>query len=347
MPSSKLDRQRFLLLFVLSLFLPLALSQEAPGNVPMPNDPKALMLLASKSNNLATNDIKPWHIKATFQLFDEQGNPTDEGTYEEFWDGPSRFKRIFTGKTLTQTDYGSEKGVLRSGSHDDVSPLLLDMRRDLVAPLPTEQTIEREGFDLKSINASEIKLSCLSVTAPPRPLGLTYCLSSDEPILRVSAYSGQNLQIFHNRILHFEDRTVAGDLKIARGTKALLIARVETIETLAPLREIDFAPSADATLLARHINISADVAAGLLEQPHPAPLYPPEAKAARISGTVVMQAVIGVDGQISDLQIAQGPRELQQAAIDAVHAWRYRPYLLNGSPVEVHTTINVVFKLGK
>jgi len=76
------------------------------------------------------------------------------------------------------------------------------------------------------------------------------------------------------------------------------------------------------------------------------PLYPPIAKAARVSGTVVLQATISKTGTIENLRVISGPAMLQQAAMDAVKSWRYRPYLLNGDPVEVETTVNVVFTLG-
>lgn len=94
----------------------------------------------------------------------------------------------------------------------------------------------------------------------------------------------------------------------------------------------------------KRIPISAGVAVGLLES-HRAPIYPENAKQARISGTVVLQAVINKDGSVQDLKVVSGPAELQQAALDAVKDWRYRPYLLNGEPVEVLTTINVIFTL--
>jgi protein TonB len=75
------------------------------------------------------------------------------------------------------------------------------------------------------------------------------------------------------------------------------------------------------------------------------PHYPPIAVAARIQGTVVLQATISKGGTIENLRVAGGPAMLQQAALDAVKTWRYRPYLLNGEPVEVETTVNVVFNL--
>jgi len=76
------------------------------------------------------------------------------------------------------------------------------------------------------------------------------------------------------------------------------------------------------------------------------PQYPPIAKAARIQGTVVLQATISKSGTIENLHVVSGPPMLQQAAMDAVKTWRYKPYLLNGEPVEVETQVNVIFTLG-
>ena len=92
----------------------------------------------------------------------------------------------------------------------------------------------------------------------------------------------------------------------------------------------------------KKVNISGGVAAGMLLQ-KTIPLYPPIAKAARVSGTVLLQATISKAGRIENLRVISGPAMLQQAAMDAVKSWRYRPYMLNGEPVETETTINVVF----
>lgn len=77
------------------------------------------------------------------------------------------------------------------------------------------------------------------------------------------------------------------------------------------------------------------------------PKYPPIAVEAHIEGTVILTATIGKSGTIENLRVASGHPMLQQAALEAVQNWRYRPYLLNGQPVEVETTINVVFTLGR
>ncbi len=75
------------------------------------------------------------------------------------------------------------------------------------------------------------------------------------------------------------------------------------------------------------------------------PVYPPLAKQARIQGTVRLQAVIAKDGSVVELQVLSGHPLLVQAALDAVRQWRYHPTLLNGEPVEVVTTVDVIFTL--
>ena len=76
------------------------------------------------------------------------------------------------------------------------------------------------------------------------------------------------------------------------------------------------------------------------------PEYPQIARISRQQGTVVLHAIIGRDGAIEQLQVVSGPPLLVRAAVEAVQQWRYRPYILNGQPVEVETQITVNFTLG-
>ncbi|MGA7293428.1 MAG: energy transducer TonB [Terriglobales bacterium] len=75
------------------------------------------------------------------------------------------------------------------------------------------------------------------------------------------------------------------------------------------------------------------------------PKYPPLAQSARIQGQVILTAIISKTGEIQNLMLVSGHPLLVPAAIAAVKQWRYRPFLLNGEPVEVETTITVNFEL--
>jgi protein TonB len=76
------------------------------------------------------------------------------------------------------------------------------------------------------------------------------------------------------------------------------------------------------------------------------PLYPPIARSAGVSGRVIVEAIISKTGGIDSLHVVSGPEMLRAAAMDAIRAARYRPFLLNGEPTDVQTTITVNFTLG-
>jgi protein TonB len=75
------------------------------------------------------------------------------------------------------------------------------------------------------------------------------------------------------------------------------------------------------------------------------PQYPAIAKQLHIQGAVVLNAIIGRDGRIEQTQVIRGQALLNKAALDAVRQWQYRPYYLNGEPIEVETQITVNFVL--
>jgi len=95
----------------------------------------------------------------------------------------------------------------------------------------------------------------------------------------------------------------------------------------------------------QRLRVSQGVIEGLLIR-KVTPQYPPLAKTARISGTVILAAVISKEGNIENLHVISGPPMLIQAALDAVKQWKYKPYILNGEPVVVDTTVQVNFNLG-
>jgi len=94
----------------------------------------------------------------------------------------------------------------------------------------------------------------------------------------------------------------------------------------------------------QRVRVSSGVVSGLLVR-QVKPNYPPLARQARIQGVVVLQAQISKDGNIENLQLISGHPMLAPAAIEAVKQWKYRPYLLNGEPVEVETQVQVNFSL--
>ena len=94
----------------------------------------------------------------------------------------------------------------------------------------------------------------------------------------------------------------------------------------------------------QRVRVSQGVSEGMLLH-KVTPPYPPLARQARIQGSVVLQAVISKAGTIENLHVVQGHPMLVPSALDAVKQWKYKPYFLNGEPVEVETVITVNFTL--
>lgn len=122
-----------------------------------------------------------------------------------------------------------------------------------------------------------------------------------------------------------------------------------TCASALALRTYVYAPSVEGSgKTASKKTAPASVPAGVMAErilKQTMPIYPPAAKKAKIEGSVLLDAVIGKDGTIENLKAVSGPRELQQSALDAVRQWTYKPYLVNGDPVEVETTITVTYSL--
>ena len=75
------------------------------------------------------------------------------------------------------------------------------------------------------------------------------------------------------------------------------------------------------------------------------PAYPPNALRMRIEGPVKLLATVGKNGSVTEVKVVSGDQLLTQSAVDAVKQWKYKPYLLNGDPVEIQTEISINFKL--
>jgi periplasmic protein TonB len=102
--------------------------------------------------------------------------------------------------------------------------------------------------------------------------------------------------------------------------------------------------AATATPVLQRLNVSQGVSRGLLIKKVD-PNYPPSAISMKVEGTVELSATISKSGDITTIKVLSGNKQLTQAALDAVKRWKYKPYLLNGEPVEIQTQVTIVFKL--
>ncbi len=324
----------------------LAFAQTAPA------DPHNRLIAATGQSSLLSPDLRPWYLKADVTLFDFKGKNPVAGTIETWHSGnDSRTVETFGDSSFTllnsgDSTYVGQKGKVETG----LAKALLDA---ILNPGPSPQDLDHVTLDLRKEKFGKVPLDCIMLSRPIHsiptetiPLGLfpTYCLSPDSTKLRVSFDLGSQA-VFRNSLGTFQGKDVSTNVILRLADVIVAEAKVEKLMTFVPT-EITFAPTPDLTaVFGRAARVSGGVIAGnILTKTQP--VYPEIAKANHISGTVVLRAIIGRDGHVYSLHVMSGGDvSLAIAAIAAVREWTYKPYLLNGEPVEVDTTITVNFNL--
>lgn len=181
------------------------------------------------------------------------------------------------------------------------------------------------------------------LTAPPPPAPLPPPKQPSQPFHGHSEMQGRTLfapPVIPTTIGHLDRQEVPGNPLISLGSGD------PASDAAARLFADRHTPTVVHPDMQGPVRLPSTIVAGMGLY-RPTPPYPAIAKAAGVQGTVVLQAMISKSGTIENLRVASGPLMLQQAAIDTVKSWRYRPYLLNNLPVEVETTVNVVFTLSR
>ncbi|MBB6145609.1 TonB family protein [Silvibacterium bohemicum] len=319
----------------------------------MPKNPADILAAAAKINGLDSPEAKPWHIKIAYQVFDGEGKVGHTGTFEEWWAGPKKDKRVYTSSTFNRTEYVTEAGTFRVG--DEVGPPLAEslVRQRLVSPMPGSEDTDNAELQRRDNPFPNTKLTCIELVRKidhqlgPSPVGLfpLYCFDPSAPMLRFSGSFGL-LNTLYKKVGMLGGRYLGTDVSISDTGKPFVDFHLAEGNLMTTVDESIFAPPANAIALPEQsVTVEGKVLAGR-KLNGSAPRYPAAAKSARISGTVILSALIGEDGRIHELRIKSAPDvSLALSAIEAVRDWTYAPYTLNGHPVEVSTEIRVMYRL--
>jgi protein TonB len=151
-------------------------------------------------------------------------------------------------------------------------------------------------------------------------------------------------QAFHTDAATVDEPSLAVGLNLGAAGPSSLSDLLGTAPARAPVAVGVAGPPA-AKPAASRLHVSTGVSVGHLVAPI-RPVYPAIARISRTEGTVIVQAIISRQGRIESAHVVSGPMILQSAALDAVREARYNPFLLNGEPTEVETTISINFRLG-
>jgi TonB family protein len=168
---------------------------------------------------------------------------------------------------------------------------------------------------------------------------------SDRPApMLLHAIGILDANIFERRVMHLTGRSleVTRARRLAIAVACALVALATCTSALALRMDVTQPSTEGVNPASVHVKAEDLVIAKKVQ-----PVYPVEAKKARVTGSVVLAATIGADGAVENLRVVSGPSLLQTSALDAVRQWVYKPYLLNGNPIVVKTNITVLFTLSK
>lgn len=351
---------------ILALFLTVALpapGQTAPAaTAGLPSDPRAVFASAAPFYNFTSPELKPWHLKASYQFYDAKGNPQEQGIFEYWWASPKVYRSSWTRPGVNASDWSTDEGArLRKASGNPQRYFERKLNTILFTPLPSQALLSsgRIKLDLKMVPAGSGKLACVSsalqweqggnLVASSSAVQDLYCF--DPSLLALRMEYSNTLTTEFSHIVKTQGRYLPRSIVVSAGKRKIFAVSVEAIEGISP-DDTALVPPADAILEHEPPSRQSEgsdggVIEGVLVK-KTQPVYPLMAKMAHEQGIVILDAVIGTDGRIHDLEVVASPSPLlADAAVDAVKRWEYKPHLLSGSPVEVETTINVTFALGQ
>jgi TonB family protein len=304
------------------------------------------------TNSIDDAQVKPWHLKLSFQLFDDNGTPTEKGEIEEWWAAPDKRKTVYRSPSYTSTEIQTPDGLYLSAGMQSAPPWLRLIRDQAINPMPDEKDITDSSPELRHQDFGQVKMDCIMLAQPIKnlndpPLGLfpTYCFDRDQDSLRISFGAGSQI-ITRNKVGIFQGRHVVVEQMIKVGPLPVISARMDTLVTASITEEEMTPPKEFNKVPSKAIQVASGVIAGLKISGQ-APIYPENAKRNHISGKVVFRARIGTDGRLKSLRIVSATDgDLAVASMAAVRDWRYKPFILNGEPVEVDTQITTNFNFG-
>jgi hypothetical protein len=294
--------------------------------------------------------LRPWHWKLDISLFDNEGKNPKTGSLEMWFSGGNlRSVESLGSKQITTLRIG--KDLYRSaGDEKDMAGIRL-IEMQALHPIPDEAIQPSTTVKLVQEAAGAIKLDCMVPTvaqqnadAIPGIQAVSFCFEQDTPKMLVTQEPG-SFSVLRPRVGMFQSHQVPVELQIFAGTVMLSDAKTTVLATEPADPSIFQIQPGMAPVNAPVVLPAVDLR-GLILSKNP-PIFPPDAKEHHVAGAVIFDATIGKDGHVASLEpMAQSNAALIGSAKDAVSHWRFRPYLIDGIPVEVKTQLTVVYNPG-
>ncbi len=327
-----MNPSRIAALLLLSTSLAVASAQDAA--------PTSRLTKAATVDALDAIDTKPWHALIQAEIFDAQGQNPTKGTIEVWQSGKDR-RALYTFGTTRLTEIVNGSSIHRSNVDPPFPRYALFILPKVLHAGPTKVQVSQTIPRLEQRKVGGETLDCI-VTQPAIMGGAafdrlpTYCLDAQDH-LRATYNSQQTILL--DAPEEFLDHAVSRKISIENDDVPVATAKIVKLETYTPSPG-QFAPTAETPLFIPTARISSGVIAGLIVK-KVLPIIP---AGVFTGGTTVLHVIIGADGHPSKVDVVSAPNPaVGSACVDAVKQWVYKPYLLNGQPVQVETTVTINF----
>jgi TonB family protein len=340
--------------FLVAGFQGLAQVPAAPQQS-LPKDPRAILAAAAPFYDFSDPALKPFHLKATYQLYDVNGKPTEQGTFEYWRASPKVYRSTWTRSGAMRTSWNLADGSTASlSSGEPLRYFETQLGSDLMSPLPSAsiQDPEKNRAILRDVKFGSRTLPCIYLVPKASELpgaiawAPTYCFEDKIPALRVIVSNSGTLETTFDALKLFQGRFLAGKVSVGTGAQVLFLATLENANGI-DASDPNLIPSQGASRSLPPVTMASEGANSMLFRKQ-RPIYPLYAKQNGIQGSVLIEAIIGTDGKIKQEQVLASPAKvLSDSSLQCVSQWEYRPYLVNGVPQEVDTLITVIYTLGR
>ncbi len=304
-----------------------AATTAAPAVPAMPKDAKDILKLAAQVNGLGAPGMKPWHLKAAYEVYDVDGKPKYQGTYEEWWAAPGKYKVSFSDPGFHQVEYANGGKLMITG--DRTFPLIEGaVEQEITYPMPPAVVLENGEYESQNVTIGAAKLACIQQMFPrmnvnPYGLGLfsynardssshyhtfqsslgytiplvnlRVCVEKSAPIVRAVVYAGAMLVTF-NQVTLVNGHYAAKEFWIKNGDLPLLHVILEDLDGRGHMDDTLFEAPASATP-AQLIRVSSAF---------PGSHYPPHADKTKVHGTVVIEGTLTKKGELRDPHVVSG-----------------------------------------
>lgn len=283
-------------------------------------------------------------------------------TFEYWWASPKVHRSTWTRSGTERTEWSTAEGfVYRKESGAPLRYFERVIADDLFAPFPQRSVLDsgKLQLGLKMIPAGAVQLACVTsilqwlvdgkLQAPSSTMPSYYCFEPSTLAVRIT-----NSNLVANefsQVVKTQEHYLSRQIVTSIEKRKVFALSVETIDGIQASDGALVPPSdavrSDEVITQPNPVGSDNIAMGSLVK-KTQPVYPMIAKMSHEQGIAVLAATIGTDGKIHNLEVLSAPSPLlATSAVDAVKKWEYKPYLLNGMPVEVETIVNVTYSLGQ